>query len=191
MQITVPKYFEDIIKRYLKQTFYTAQNRAVFADREFTSKDLRFFAEGASALSDLFTSERASLPLNYLNDKKLRAGYLLYFLPLNFCKAQGVLQQLPLAFFKKNRFKILDMGCGPGTFTLGFIDYLLQREIVSKKEKVIIEILALDHNYHILKDADLLHAEIGKYLKAQGCEWRVVISAKTFDLRRGKPDTLL
>ncbi len=189
MSNTFPKYLESILKRYLKETFYAGTNRKVFTERDFGSKDLKFFAEGAKTLSGLFTSERGDLPPNYLNDKKLRAGYLLYFFPLNFCKAQTVLQKLPASLFKKSKLKILDLGSGPATFTLAFLDLLAEQS--EKNEKKEISILSLDQNYHILRDAQFFHDETVKYIKGKGYAWRTSCLARTFDLRRGKPDTLL
>lgn len=191
MRISFPKYFEAILKKYIKQTFYASTKKEIFADKEFNSQDLKFFADGAKDLSGLFTSDRVELVANYLNDKRLRAGYLLYFLPLNFCKAQAVLERLPKSFFKRSKVKILDLGSGPGTFTLGYIDYLSRREGASKTEKHEIHLLSLDQNYHIVRDAQNLHEELIKNLKAKGYNYRLIHQARTFDLRRGKPDTLL
>jgi SAM-dependent methyltransferase len=191
MDITFPKYLEAILKRYIKQTFYAATRREVFSDREFGPKDLRLFAQGAKILSDLFTSERKDLAVNYLNDKKYRAGYLLYFLPLNFCKTQSLLEKLPPHFFDKPKIKILDLGCGPGTFSLALIDFLVRRKGISKEKRCDVEILALDQNYHVLKDAQILHEEMMKALKARGHSLKITLAVRTFDLRRGKPDTLL
>jgi ribosomal protein RSM22 (predicted rRNA methylase) len=191
MVIQFPKYLENILKAYLKQTFYASNRRQVFSEREFGLKDLRFFAEGAKTLSDLFTHEREELPVNYLNDKKLRAGYLLYFLPLNFCKMQSILQKLPPSFFNKPKLKVLDLGCGPGTATLALIDCLGQDDDEAKKHRCEISILALDQNYHVIKDSQFLHEEASKYLKAKGHSLKVSLVSRTFDLRRGKPDTLI
>src|SRR4030095_5503640 len=191
MELTFPKYLEAILKRYLKQTFYATTRREVFSERDFGPKDLRLFAQGAKSLSDLFTSERKDLAANYLNDKKYRAGYLLYFLPLNFCKAQSILEKLPSSFFNRPKVKILDLGCGPGTFSLALIDHLIQRKTPGKKDRTEIEILALDQNYHVLKDAQILHEEMVEALKNKGYSLRVNLAVRTFDLRRGKPDTLL
>src|SRR4030095_13698898 len=191
MELTFPKYLEAILKRYLKQTFYATTRREVFSERDFGPKDLRLFAQGAKSLSDLFTSERKDLAANYLNDKKYRAGYLLYFLPLNFCKAQSVLEKLPSSFFDRPKIKVLDLGCGPGTFTLALIDHLFKRKGPATKGRVEVEILSLDQNYHILKDAQVLHEEMAKALKSKGYDLRISLAVRTFDLLRGKPDTLL
>jgi ribosomal protein RSM22 (predicted rRNA methylase) len=126
-----------------------------------------------------------------LNDKKLRAGYLLYFLPLNFCKVQAVLERLPATFFKKHKLKVLDLGCGPGTFSLALMDFLARVVNKAKGERRDLDVLALDQNYHVLKDAQMLHEEALKNLKAKGHAIRLLFNARTFDLRRGKPDTLL
>ncbi len=189
-KITFPKHLENLLKRYLKETFYVSTRREVFRDRDFTPQDLKFFSQGAKTLSELFTSEREDLSPNYLNDKKLRAGYLFYFLPLNFGKAQSVLQKLPPSFYKKNKWKILDLGCGPGTFSLALVDYLIQLG-KGKNERLEIDILSLDQNYHVLKDALFLHEELAKFLRSKGYSIRISLNSRTFDLRRGKPDTLL
>jgi len=192
MEISFPKSLENILKAYIKQTFYAGSRREVFSARDFGLKDLKFFAEGAKTLSDFFTTGRSELPLNYLNDKKLRAGYLLYFFPLNFCKTQSVLNKLPEKFFLKHQYKILDLGCGPGTASLAAIDLLSKRGGADPKRiSRNIEVLSLDQNYHILKDAQVLHEEWIKNLKSRDFSFRMNQLGRTFDLRRGKPDTLL
>ncbi len=191
MDITFPPYLENILKGYLKQTFYADSKRAVFSAREFGPQDLKYFSEGAKTLSDLFTSERSTLAANYLNDKKLRAGYLLYFLPLNFCKVQSVLKKLPLAFFHQSKIRILDMGCGPGTFTLALMDAVFSLHAKDPKACHHIEILSLDQNYHALKDAQALHEEMLKHYRKKNPNVKMTFISRTFDLRRGKPDTLL
>ncbi|MBF0493244.1 MAG: methyltransferase domain-containing protein [Deltaproteobacteria bacterium] len=186
--MSFPKHIEAFLKAYIKRTFLADTRLKNFSDKDFGPKDLKFFGEGAQELSELFTSERSDLPNNYLNEKKYRAGYLLYFLPLNFCKAQSVLLQLPEALFKKPKLKILDLGCGPGTFTLALLDLLAQ---IAPKDKKEIDVLSLDLNYHVTKDAHALHELLKEHLKAKEIPFKVNFLAKTFDLRRGKPDTLL
>lgn len=119
-----PAALEQILLRYLKTSFYQGTKRARFIEKEFSEADLKFFAKGAVELSRLFTVSRQELKTGYLNRPPLRAGYLLYFLPLNFAKNLGVLSQLPQAYWQRKSFRVLDLGAGPGSASLAFLTRL-------------------------------------------------------------------
>lgn len=163
--IQFPKNFQDFLLQYIKAEFYRGTRRASFLERPFGSEDLKFFSKGVAQLSELFTADRANLQAGYLNQPQFRAAYLLYFLPINFAKTRWVLEDLPDTFWNKKRFRILDLGCGPGSATLAFLD-LLQ----SKNPRAELEIVLVEQNAHILRDAQAL-------IKAFAPKTRLVIHA--------------
>ena len=132
--IQFPKELENFLLAYVKREFYRGTRRANFAERPFIDEDLRFFSKGVSELSELFTSERAELKAGYLNRPELRAAYLLYFLPINFAKGLDVLGRLPEEFWRRDSYRVIDLGCGPGSVSLAFAQLLLERNPKAKVE---------------------------------------------------------
>jgi ribosomal protein RSM22 (predicted rRNA methylase) len=149
--IQFPKDLEEHLLAYVKREFYRGTRRAAFAERPFIEEDLRFFSKGVSELSDLFTSERAELRAGYLNRPELRAAYLLYFLPINFAKGLDVLGRLPEEFWRRDSYRVIDLGCGPGSVSLAFAQLLLERNPKAKVEFTLVE-----QNPAILQDAQNL-----------------------------------
>lgn len=94
------------------------------------SPELKALARDVIRLSNLFTREREKLPPGYLTDEGLRRAYIHYFLPANINKIHTPLQELSLHsenLLLKERLKILDLGCGPGTAILGMLEYFSSR----------------------------------------------------------------
>lgn len=149
--IPFPKKLEHGIQRYLKETFYPNTKRAPFAEKPFDHRDLKFFARGAAELSQRFTRERAKLAGDYLNRPEIRAGYLLYFLPINFAKAVFGYRQIPASFWPRPNFRILDLGCGPATAGLAFLN-----DLRGKNPQADLEIHLVDQNKAILRDGERL-----------------------------------
>lgn len=149
--IRFPKDLEEFLLAYVKREFYRGTRRASFAERPFIDEDLRFFSKGVAELSDLFTSERSELRAGYLNRPELRAAYLLYFLPINFAKGIDVLSKLPEEFFHREKYRVIDLGCGPGSVSLAFAQLLLQ-----KNPKAKLELTLVEQNPAILQDAQNL-----------------------------------
>ncbi len=174
--IHFPKKLEALVLRYLKETFYGGTSRKDFISRPFNEKDLKFFATGAAKLSQMFTEERAALPRGYLNQPPLRAGYLLYFLPINFAKTFWVLTQIPPSFWKRKNFRILDLGAGPGSASLAFLTCLETKSPATK-----VEVHLVDQNKKILQDARSLMENLRKELPGLG---EVKIFTQESDLKR-------
>ncbi len=140
--LQLPIDIENLLKSYVKQTFFPKTRKADFAERKFTSGDYVFFSKGIAELSRSFTSERGLLNRDYFNKKENRSGYLLYFLPVNALKIKALVNNLPLDTLKKTK-RILDLGSGPGTASLGFL--LSQPGWAG-------DITLIDQNKPILKD---------------------------------------
>ncbi|MCE9624846.1 MAG: small ribosomal subunit Rsm22 family protein [Deltaproteobacteria bacterium] len=156
--IQFPKDLEDFLLSYVKREFYRGTRRASFADRPFIREDLLFFSKGVADLSELFTADRANLQSGYLNQPQFRAGYILYFLPINFAKTRFVLDRFPEKFWKRKTYRVLDIGCGPGSASLAFLDALKK-----KNPSAEIELVLVEQNANVLADAQrLLRGFAGK-----------------------------
>jgi ribosomal protein RSM22 (predicted rRNA methylase) len=92
--------------------------------------ELRSLASDVDRLSRLLTREREGLPAAYLKDEGLRKAYRAYFLPANLPKIHKPLQELslhPRDLFAKAKLRVLDIGAGPGTASLGTLTFFSQR----------------------------------------------------------------
>lgn len=173
--ITFPDYLKDFLLSYVKRAFYTGTRRESFAERPFGDADLRFFAKGVAGLSDLFTALRSQIEPNYLNQPEARAGYLLYFLPINFGKTRHVLEQIPADFWRRDRFRVLDLGAGPGSAALAFLE-----TVAEKNPDAEIDLSLVDQNDRALEDARKL---LGAAAEARQLKLRSVDKVRS-DLRR-------
>ncbi|HSA64423.1 MAG TPA: small ribosomal subunit Rsm22 family protein [Nitrospira sp.] len=84
-------------------------------------------APAVAELSRLFTKGREVLGTNYLKDPALAAAYLHYFFPVNLCKIQVLLDELPENWQIApggQPLRVLDLGTGPGTGALAVLDWL-------------------------------------------------------------------
>ncbi len=97
---------------------------------ELSHDELRSLAADVARLSTLLTREREGLPAAYLKDEGLRKAYRAYFLPSNLSKIHKPLQELylhPRDLFAKAKLRILDIGAGPGTASLGVLTFFSQQ----------------------------------------------------------------
>lgn len=156
MKFITPQ-LETLLLDYIKQTYLPKRYGKIRPDAGFTPQDLKFFAKGAGELSDSFTSERKRLPKNYFNKKENRSAYLLYFTLTNFAK---MIKCLDEAFKHQatihSDYKILDVGCGPGTASLACSDFFSHRFPDTR-----LNILGMDQNIEIVKDARRLFKMLG------------------------------
>lgn len=149
--ILFPKQLEQLLLAYVKAESYRGTKREAHGKRPFDLKDLRFFSKGVAELSRQFTSERELLKADYLNQPALRYGYLLYFLPIHYAKAAYLFSLFPQAFWQRDHYRILDLGSGPATASLAFLERVAQRH-----PRATVEIHLVDQNRNILKDAQAL-----------------------------------
>ncbi len=92
------------------------------------AKTLQQLAQSVKTLSDHYISSHVD-PGRVYTDSALLQAYLLYYVPANIIKLTPVLDEVcrcpalrPLG--TRDGFSMLDLGCGPGTFTLSALDYL-------------------------------------------------------------------
>ncbi len=117
-------------------------------------------ARGVAQLSQSFTG-RAEFSHNYIKDAKLRLAYLLYYLPANFPKVKFLLNELaqhPAKLLIKPQLRILDLGAGQGTATLGTLDYLVNNDLCPQS----LHLAAIELSAPALKDYQWL---VESYLK--------------------------
>jgi len=178
--LLMPDDLENLIKHYLKTSFLKGVN----VHKTFNQKDWVYFSKGAKRLSDYFTEGRGALPKDYFNDPVLRSGYLFYFLPVNLMKMIAVLRQFEPKELVSGQVRILDMGCGPATMSLGFMTHYAELLKAKKIKDAWLDFTLLDHNFHILKDAKALHDAYALKL-GNITGFKSACSVKNYDIKRG------
>ncbi len=118
---------------------------------------LKTICEGVRTLSHLFTKSGDQRGIVYLEDQELLKAYLAYFFPVNLGKVQSLLdEQSALPNFtgpRSSGFRFLDVGSGPGTATLGIVDWLVRQ---ASKGQYPIEGMLLDESLLALQQAETL-----------------------------------
>ena len=113
-------------------------------DPEVLEARLPQLCQGVAALSQLFTKERQDLRASYLEQDRLRAAYLAYYLPVNLAKVQALLEEMPLpqiaARGRGARLRVLDLGGGPGTTGLAVLDWLSAAESLRDVEGEVVTV---------------------------------------------------
>ncbi|MCX5895304.1 MAG: methyltransferase domain-containing protein, partial [Proteobacteria bacterium] len=112
------------------------------------SKEIRRLAEAVHSISDQYISAESSLQWQLFKKEELRRAYLLYYLPVNLVKLHPVLDELfshpDIKCFEGTSVSILDLGCGPGTFLLGFLEYIAKNKVVVPPLVVNVELWGVD-----------------------------------------------
>jgi len=129
------------------------------------TNELNTLAADVVRLSRLLTREREGLPAAYLRDEGLRKAYRSYFLPANLFKVHRPLQDLslhPQNLFSRKTLRVLDIGAGPGTASLGMLDFFSQR-----KQRPALEFTIVDQVMENLREAEEL---FGMHRSKRSCE---------------------
>jgi SAM-dependent methyltransferase len=111
----------------------------------------RELVEAVVELSGLFTGKRGSGLPSYQTDERLRRAYLAYYLPVNLAKVQALLDELPADALRPSgdrRLRVLDLGCGPGTASLGILDWVSRK---SGSSPVPLDVIAVDQSAEALR----------------------------------------
>jgi ribosomal protein RSM22 (predicted rRNA methylase) len=135
-----------------------------------TNSKLDEISRAVARLSELYTSNRADLRHDLLQEPDLRLAYLAYFLPSNLLKVKAVLHEIWLHPKVKTLFpeclRILDLGCGPGTQLLGCMDFLSQQVRLPER----IECVGVDSIESNLRDARYLFDRLAAQLSTSATE---------------------
>ena len=84
---------------------------------ELLPDELREVAAGVARLSTGLTRERELAGARYLDDARLLGAYLLFYWPISYLQARGVLSELP-----RRPKAALDLGSGPGPLAFAALD---------------------------------------------------------------------
>ncbi len=79
--------------------------------------ELREVAAAVTRLSTGLTRERELAGARYLDDERLLGAYLLFYWPISYLQARGVLSELP-----RPPHTVLDLGSGPGPLAFAALD---------------------------------------------------------------------
>lgn len=155
---------DELVPQFVKNRF---SPNASWKNKPFSQDDVAFFSKGLLELSDFFTEDRekAKLP-NYFTTAKFRSSYFLYFFALQGAKFLTLFERYSAAVDaaiahakKTGTLRIVDVGSGPGTASVAFLVFILEKlagPLREKNKKVVlpfkIQLVWIDHNETILKD---------------------------------------
>ncbi len=90
-----------------------------------SASSMKALAGRVRELSDRYGSTTSGPGQPAKLGRELSEAYALYYLPVNLVKLFPVLDEMEgLQLFSRETLSVLDLGCGPGTFSLGLLEYL-------------------------------------------------------------------
>jgi SAM-dependent methyltransferase len=138
--------------------------------------ELRDVARGVERLSRGLTRDRELAGARYLDDERLLGAYLLFYWPISYLQARGVLSELPRAGGAGRVRAALDLGSGPAPMALAALDAGADQAI------------AADRSGRALDAARALAAAAGESLQtrrwdpSRGDAISAVAGGRTFDV---------
>lgn len=109
-----------------------------------SSSSLAVIAPAVEHLAKRFMRQEDSVPANYFSDVDTRRAYLAYFFSTNVLKLHPVLDELARSdFFSTHKeLRVLDIGTGVGTASIGLWMWLAQQELATALNIVATDISA-------------------------------------------------
>lgn len=112
------------------------------------SREVRKLSEQVRAISDKYLKNDRIVKGDLLRVEELRRAYISYYLPVNLVKLHPVLDEIfshpDIKGFAQTTVSILDLGCGPGTFLLGVLEYLAGHHNLLSRDMQTIELWGID-----------------------------------------------
>lgn len=130
--------------------------------------ELREVAAAVGRLSRGLTRERELAGARYMDDDRLLGAYLLFYWPISYLQARGVLSELP-----RRPRAVLDLGSGPGPIAFAALDGGAS------------EAIAADRSQKALATARALAREAGEPVGTR--EWNPTRRAPLAELAEGRP----
>jgi ribosomal protein RSM22 (predicted rRNA methylase) len=154
----------------------------------FEKKDMKAVARIVHFISAAYTRERDELR-EELSRLEYQIGYLLYYLPINFLKVQYLLnlsrERWPAWIEQDSPRRVLDLGSGPGTAGLAFLDFWSNIPSDSGQSRPKLDIHAVDFDSAFLRIYEHLVAEWQKLPSSGGSVKQPVhFSAECLDISR-------
>ena len=132
------------------------------------SREIKQLSSAAKTISDEYIAAEDSFKGNLFKKQALRNAYLVYYLPANLVKIFPILDELfthpEISGFTGFVISILDLGCGPGTFLLGVLEYFAVNKNLLSREIQQINLWGIDQREECLATA---REVITNYLQAQ------------------------
>lgn len=132
------------------------------------SREVRKLSELVRVISDEYLKNDRSVKGDLLQNRELRRAYISYYLPVNLAKLHPVLDELfshpDIKNFTEYTASILDLGCGPGTFLLGMLEYLAAHQKLISRGPQKIELWGIDQ---VAENTAAAGEIIRNYLAAQ------------------------
>ncbi len=129
------------------------------------SKKMKKTAEEVVALSDEYVFSNSKNKIDESVVSRLIKTYAVYFMPANLIKLHPILEELKrdknCSLFKKKSLSLLDIGCGPGTYTISFLEYLSKNCLPDSYSLQSVDLTCLDRSKEHLSFAQNI---IKKYL---------------------------
>ena len=132
------------------------------------SREVRKLSELVRTISDEYLKKDSGFKGDLLKDRALRRAYISYYLPVNLVKLHPVLDELfshpDIKGFAEKTVSILDLGCGPGTFLLGVLEYLAMHHKLLSRDIHEIDLWGIDQ---VAENTAAAGEIIRNYLAAQ------------------------
>jgi len=133
---------------------------------------IKELARDVKQISDKYIEARNNTlrPDIFASERTLRA-YLCYYVPVNLVKIFPVLEELDdgqQSLLVRPTLSVLDLGAGPGTFTLGLLDHLMQRCTDAGGPPSVLRLWCLDESRNALHAAQDLITRYGAHCADAG-----------------------